>query len=168
MRDRAVLLLITAGAAACDGSLREQFGRSDLDASVLSMIQPPPCDPPATAADRGECAGGGQPGDDCLMCHRTGGTARPYAFAGTLYDAMAIQPFAGATIYVMDSAGAITTSISRGNGNFFADGVVHFPARVFLSLCPDVLEMLGTVGEATGANCNTAGCHTTGLRLHTR
>lgn len=152
-------------AVACDGSLRAQVGS---DPSGLAAIEPPACDPPATAPDRGECLGGGQPGDDCLTCHRPGGAARPYAFAGTLYDPTGSQPFAGATIYVMDSAGQIATSVSRANGNFFTEGSVDVPARVFLSLCPDVLEMLGTVDADTGANCNTAGCHAAGFRLHTR
>ncbi len=160
-------LAASIGIAGCDGSLREQVGRSDVDASVLSTIRPPPCDEPAVTTESGACLGGAQPGDDCLMCHHQGGAAPPYTFAGTLYDAAGSQPVAGATIYVQDAAGNVATAISHPNGNFFtADGFVFYPGRVFVSRCPDVIEMLGTVDEITGANCNTSGCHTAGFRVH--
>jgi hypothetical protein len=153
--------------SACTGSLREQVGRSEVDASVLTTIQPPPCAAPAVAPDPGECLGGARPGDDCLMCHRQGGAAAPYTFAGTLYDATGAVAVAGATIYVQDAAGNIATTITRPNGNFFtAEGFVQYPAKVFVSRCPDVLAMLGAVDEITGANCNTSGCHTAGFRVH--
>ncbi|MEO7729353.1 MAG: hypothetical protein ABIY55_00135 [Kofleriaceae bacterium] len=173
MRCAPAISMAAAGLAAafaspaCTGSLREQIGRSELDASVLTTIQPPPCDDPATAPDPGVCLGGAQPGDDCLMCHRQGGAAAPYTFAGTLYDAGGTQPVAGATIYVQDTAGNIATAITRANGNFFtAEGFVQYPAKAFVSRCPDVIAMLGAVDDVTGANCNTSGCHTAGFRVH--
>lgn len=161
------ILLVVGELAACDGSLREKIGQSDIDASVLMTIQPPMCDPPATATDTGMCTGGAQPGADCLMCHHQGGAASPYTFAGTLYDATGNKPLAGATIYVQDSAGNVATTITRPNGNFYtADGFVMYPAKAFVSLCPNVIEMVGAVDEVTGANCNTSGCHTAGFRVH--
>jgi hypothetical protein len=163
------ILLVAGELAACDGSLREKIGQSDIDASVLMTIQPPMCDPPATAPDSGTCTGGAKPGADCLMCHHQGGAASPYTFAGTLYDATGNKPLAGATIYVQDSAGNIATTITRPNGNFYTmDGFVMYPAKAFVSLCPNVIEMVGAVDEVTGANCNTSGCHTAGFRVHTR
>jgi hypothetical protein len=163
----AILVTAIAWIAGCDGSLREKVGQSDIDASVLMTIQPPKCDPSATATDSGACTGGGQPGSDCLMCHHQGGPASPYTFAGTLYDTAGAKPVAGATIYVQDSVGNIATAITRPNGNFFtADGFVQYPAKAFVSLCPDVLEMVGPVDQTTGANCNTSSCHTAGFRIH--
>jgi hypothetical protein len=153
--------------AACNGSLREKVGSSDVDASVLMTIPPPTCDNTASAGDSGKCTGGAQPGADCLMCHHQGGAALPYTFAGTLYDATGAQPLAGATIYLQDSAGNIATAIARPNGNFFtADGFVMYPAKAFVSLCPSVIAMIAPVDENTGANCNTSGCHTQGFRVH--
>ncbi|HEU4734841.1 MAG TPA: hypothetical protein VFT22_43415 [Kofleriaceae bacterium] len=167
MRRGSATALVASVIAACNGSLREKVGQSDVDASVLMTIQPPMCDAPAAAADSGECTGGGVPGSDCLMCHHQGGVASPYTFAGTLYDQSGNQPLAGATIYVQDSAGNIATTVTRPNGNFYtADGFVTYPAKVFASLCPTVLEMVGAVDEVTGANCNTSGCHTAGFRVH--
>ena len=167
MRPGFAIWFVAAGIAACDGSLREKVGQSDVDASPLMMIPPPKCDPPAVAADTGACTGGGQPGADCLMCHHQGGTALPYAFAGTLYDASGAKPIGGATIYVQDSAGNVATAIARPNGNLYtADGFVTYPAKVFVSLCPTVIGMAAPVDEVTGANCNTSGCHTAGFRIH--
>lgn len=164
---RLAILLIATPILACDGSLREKVGQSDVDASVLMTIQPPPCDPPGAAADTGVCAGGAQPGADCLMCHHQGGSAPPYTFAGTLYDETGSQPVAGATIYLQDSAGNVATTLTRPNGNFYtADGFVTYPAKAFVSRCPTVLEMVGPVDQVTGANCNTSGCHTAGFRVH--
>jgi len=169
MRYRVALWFLAAGISACNGSLREKVGQSDIDASVLATIPPPKCDQASTAADSGTCLGGAAPGADCLMCHHQGGVASPYTFAGTLYDAAGQQPLAGATIYLQDSAGNIATAITRPNGNFYtADGFVMYPAKAFVSLCPDVIEMVGPVDEITGANCNTSGCHTAGFRVHAR
>jgi hypothetical protein len=160
-------VVVCGGLIACNGSLREKVGQSDVDASVLTTIPPPPCDNPATAADTGECLSGAQPGADCLMCHHQGGAATPYTFAGTLYDAAGTKPLGGATIYLQDSAGNVATAVTRPNGNFFtADGFVQYPAKAFVSLCPNVIEMVGAVDEVTGANCNTSGCHTAGFRVH--
>jgi hypothetical protein len=167
MRSGIAFAISAAAIAACDGSLREKVGASDVDASPLMTIPPPMCDPPAVAADTGACTGGAQPGTDCLMCHHQGGGAAPYTFAGTLYDAAGAKPVGGATIYLQDSAGNIATAITRPNGNFFtADGFVQYPAKAFVSLCPDVLQMIGPVDQVTGANCNTTGCHTPGFRVH--
>jgi hypothetical protein len=167
MRHGFAILVVAAGVAACNGSLREKVGQSDIDASVLMTIRPPACDQPATAGDSGTCTGGALPGADCLMCHHQGGAASPYTFAGTLYDPTGATPLAGATIYLQDSAGNVATTVTRPNGNFFsADGFVMYPAKAFVSLCPNVIEMVGVVDEVTGANCNTSGCHTAGFRVH--
>jgi hypothetical protein len=168
MRSELAIPLFLA-AVGCDGSLHEKQGRSEIDASLLLTIPPPKCDTTATAGDTGDCSGGGKPGDDCLMCHHQGGTAAPYTFAGTLYDATGAGAASGATIYVQDSAGNIATAIARPNGNFFTtEGFVTYPAKAFVSLCPDVIEMIAPVDEHTGANCNTSGCHTAGFRVHLR
>jgi hypothetical protein len=160
------LLLV---ATACSGDLREKIGQSDIDASVLMTINPPPCDNPATPTDgTGDCTGGGRPGDDCLMCHHQGGGATPFTFAGTLYDAPGTTAVGGATIHLQDAVGNIATAISHpGNGNFYStDGFVMYPAKAFASLCPDVLGMVSPVDMSTGATCNTSGCHSAGFRVH--
>jgi len=161
--------LLPALLCACSGDLQEKIGQSAIDATTLMTIQPPPCDPPATASDgTGDCTGGGKPGDDCLMCHHQAGPATPFTFAGTLYDATGTTPRGGATIHLQDSVGNVATAIAHAtNGNFYAtDGFVMYPAKAFASLCPDVLGMVAPVDVSTGANCNTAGCHTAGFRVH--
>ena len=161
-------LLIVLSVGACTGTLREKVGESSADASVLTTIPAPPCSAPATPAGPAACSGGGQPGDDCLMCHRQGGAATPYTFAGTLYDSSGTMPVGSATITLQDSVGNVATAISHpGTGNFHvADGYVMYPAKAFVSICPDVVEMISPVDAETGANCNTSGCHTRGFRVH--
>jgi hypothetical protein len=168
MRNDLAIALVILALAACDGSLREKLGQSDIDASLLMTIPPPKCDALAASAG-GDCTGGASPGSDCLMCHHQGGGAAPYTFAGTLYDAAGTRPVAGATIYVQDSAGNVATAITRPSGNFYtSEGFVTYPARAFVSLCPDVLEMIAPVDQITGASCNTSGCHSAGFRVHLR
>lgn len=161
-------IAIVLGLGACTGTLREKVGEDGADASVLTTIPPPPCAPPATASDPAACNGGGKEGDDCLMCHHQGGSATPYTFAGTLYDKTGMTPLGGATITLQDSVGNVATAVSHeGTGNFYvADGYVMYPAKAFVSICPDVIEMVSPVDAQTGANCNTSGCHTRGFRVH--
>jgi len=159
--------VLIAVAAACNGDLREKVGQSDIDATILMTIPPPPCDPPAVADGTGDCTGGGKPGDDCLMCHHQGGGASPFVFAGTAYDLTGTKPAAGVTIHLQDEVGNVATAVTHTNGNFYSvDGFVMYPAKAFSSLCPDVLGMTGPVDMSTGANCNTAGCHSAGFRIH--
>lgn len=162
------ILLVCATGVGCDGSLHEKVGQSSIDASPLTTIPPPMCDNPMTTSDTGACTGGGKPGDDCLGCHHQGGGGAPFTFAGTLYDSTGMTPVGGATIYVEDSAGNLATAVSHAsNGNFYSvDSFTTFPAKAFVSLCPDVMEMVSPVDEVTGANCNTSGCHTAGFRVH--
>jgi hypothetical protein len=153
--------------AACSGDLHEKVG-SEVDASVLTDIPPPACAAPAAASDPGDCTGGGQPGDDCLMCHHQGGGATTvFAFAGTLFDTTQTVGVGSATIVVQDSVGNVAVAVTHDNGNFYAtDGFAMFPAKAFATLCPDVIGMVAPVDSTTGANCNTAGCHTAGFRVH--
>ncbi len=167
-RLRRALVSIVVMFLGCDGVLREKVGASDVDGSVLTTIPPPPCAEPMTPPESGDCTGGGDPGDDCLMCHHQNGVATPFAFAGTLYDREGTTPVGNATIYLQDSLGNAATAVSHpNNGNFYlVDGFVMYPAKAFVTLCPDVIEMLGPVDGETGPNCNTSGCHTTGFRVH--
>jgi hypothetical protein len=162
-----VRLVLVLAISACSGDLREKIGQSDIDATVLMTIPAPPCDPPATVTDgTGDCTGGGMPGDDCLMCHHQGG-ATAYTFAGTAYDAMGMTPLGGATIHLQDEVGNTATAVTHANGNFYSvGGFVMYPAKAFATLCPDVMAMVGPVDMSTGANCNTAGCHSAGFRIH--
>jgi hypothetical protein len=160
--------IVTVGA--CNGTLREKMGQSSIDASPLVTITPPPCDMPTTPSDgTGDCTGGGKPGDDCLMCHHQGTGAVPFTFAGTLFDsATGTTGVGGATIYVEDAFGNVSTTLTHAtNGNFYATtGFVMYPAKAFVSMCPNVITMVSAVDMMTGANCNTASCHTNNFRVH--
>lgn len=154
-------MAIAIAFAGCDGTLREKPSAGLADASALAQIEPPPCDPPAAPGD-----GHHHPGEDCLMCHYQGGDAPPFTFGGTLYDASGgAAAFAGATLHLIDAAGTDVVVVSALNGNFWSTDLVTFPVVAFASSCPNVVPMLGPLGETDGS-CNKGGCHTSGFRIH--
>lgn len=141
--------------------MREKSGAM-IDAGALGLIEPPPCDQPATPANDGHH----HPGEDCLMCHHQGGMGPPFTFAGTLFgSAGGTMPVAGGTFHLIDALGTDVVVTSQSNGNFYSTDLVTFPVLAFGSLCPDVTPMLTPLGEADGS-CNTSGCHTSGFRIH--
>ena len=159
MRGFAIALGICAG---CDGILQEKPSQSNIDASPLNMVQPPPCDQPQTAMGDGHH----NPGDDCLMCHHQGGMAPPYTFAGTLFGSSGgAQPIAGATIHLIDAMGTDVVVVSAANGNFWSTDLVVPPVLAFASSCPTVVPMIAPINTTDGS-CNTSGCHTSGFRVH--
>jgi hypothetical protein len=154
-----IALAITIGG--CDGTLREKPSAGLVDASALAAVPTPPCDPPMTAGD-----GNHHPGEDCLMCHYQGGEGPPFTFGGTLFTAAGgATPHAGATLHLIDAVGTDVVVVSQLNGNFWSTDLVTFPVVAFGSLCPNVVPMLGPLGERDGS-CNKAGCHTSGFRVH--
>jgi hypothetical protein len=162
-RNLAVLLVIALGG--CEGVLREKPTGLDVDASALTGVQAPPCDPPATPMTDGHH----HPGEDCLTCHFQGNAemAPPFTFAGTLYTSNGgATPFAGATIHLIDAMGTDSIVVSQMNGNFYSVDFLTFPVRAFASQCPaDVRPMQADIRDVDGS-CNTTGCHTSGFRLH--
>lgn len=150
------MLLAIAG---CGGVLKEES--SDTD-DLLTQVEPPPCAEPVAPTGDGHH----RPGDDCLSCHRQGGDATPYTFAGTLYaDGGGAAPAAGVTLHLKDAAGLDVTVVTEANGNFWSTEVVAFPMVAFVARCPDVAPMVTPLG-ATDLGCNRAGCHTSGFRIH--
>lgn len=154
-------ILVAVAAAACDGVLKEQPA-GGADASELSKIPTPPCDPPAAGPGDGHH----HPGEDCLMCHYQGGEGPPFTFGGTLYASSGgAAPLAGATLHLIDALGTDVVVVTQANGNFWSTDLVTFPVVAFASQCPDVQPMLTPLGDADGS-CNRAGCHTSGFRVH--
>ena len=88
--------------------------------------------------------------------------------AGTLFtDAAGSGRVDGATIHVIDATGADITMRSRRNGTFWTDAPVVFPLDVRASSCPDNANKVVPVTQAEdGGNCNRAGCHGPGSRVH--
>jgi hypothetical protein len=101
-----------------------------------------------------------------MSCHRQGGDATPYAFAGTLYaDPGGTTPAAGVTMHLMDAVGGDAVVVTAANGNFWSFDPLTPPLVAFVARCPDVVPMLTPIAE-TDLGCNRAGCHTSGFRVH--
>jgi hypothetical protein len=61
-----------------------------------------------------------RPGQPCLACHRSGGNAVAYSFAGTIYRRNdATDPFDKAEVVLTDSAGQTFRARTNCAGNFF-------------------------------------------------
>ena len=146
--------------AGCDGVFSEQLASSD--GGLGSVIAAPECDQVAETTSDGHH----HPGEDCLMCHHQGGEGPPYTFAGTAYTRSGgATPAAGVTIHMIDVDGNDVIVVTQANGNFWSTDLVSFPVVAFGSLCPAVTPMLSAIGDNDGS-CNTAGCHTSGFRIH--
>ncbi|MBS1121530.1 MAG: hypothetical protein H6Q90_3758 [Deltaproteobacteria bacterium] len=161
---RSTVLVLIVATLGCDGVLQEKPFGGEVDAGALSQVQPPPCDQPATPTSDGHHF----VGEDCLSCHHQGGMdmAPPFTFAGTMYDSSGgTMPLAGATFHLIDALGTDIIVQSQTNGNFYSTDLVTFPVIAFSSLCPQVIPMVTPIGELDGS-CNSAGCHTSGFRLH--
>jgi hypothetical protein len=158
MRLAVVSLIIAVGG--CVGTLEEKFpasngGGPDGGASAAE------CDPVESAVASGEH----NPGLPCMACHAPGGEGPTFSLGGTLYDGIAGTAVAGATIHVLDADGNDITMLSAANGNFWTTQAVAFPVTTHASACPTTIPMVSAVTE-TGADCNSAGCHADGFRIH--
>lgn len=108
------------------------------------------------------------PGTACVGqgCHdgATQGVPRFY-LAGTLYTSAAgTTPLAGATILLPNGMGTPTKMVTASNGNFYLETPITLPVRAKASLCPNTdMAMTAMVNQP---NCNAAGCHAAGNRIH--
>jgi hypothetical protein len=154
------MISTAAAAAACTGTLHEQTQQGGPDGGF--QVSAPACDPvQATTTD-----GHHYPGDDCMMCHRQGGTGTPYTLGGTIYaDSGGKTPAAGVVLHFIDATGSDLTVVSQTDGNFWSTAPLTPPVISFASLCPKVTPMVGAIGSGD-VGCNTAGCHTVGFRVH--
>ena len=73
-------------------------------------------------------------------------------------------PLAGATILLPNGTGTPTKMITASNGNFYLETPITLPVRAKASLCPNTdMAMTAMVNQP---NCNAAGCHAAGNRIH--
>jgi len=101
----------------------------------------------------------------CLSCHKTGGTAPSFVFAGTVFSSDdGKSPLADAEVRFVDDKGAASSAHSDADGNFWSKG-------------PSVLTEGGKAGARKGAvtkamdvpasgNCNE--CHGANMPLYVK
>lgn len=156
---RTALIVATLAVAGCVGTMEEKFpiAGAGPDGGTASEA----CDPiEAPGAD-----GHHNPGQACQACHGPGGGAPTFTASGTIYDGIDGVAVAGATIHLIDADGNDVSMISAANGNFWTTQAVAFPLTTHASACPDTRPMISPVTES-GADCNAAGCHGSGFRIH--
>ncbi|HEY3358733.1 MAG TPA: hypothetical protein VGQ83_36130 [Polyangia bacterium] len=118
------------------------------------------CIPAATTLPNGQH----NAGNDCMGCHKSGGSASSFAWtvAGTLYTgASSSSAIASATIRVTDSKGKVVDLVTASNGNFYTSTSLSFPLKVQASKCPDSAAMSS---QPSSGACNS--CHNSGFRIH--
>jgi hypothetical protein len=101
------------------------------------------------------------PGQDCLSCHKMGGSGPQFLFAGTICadqncNARAVDK----EVRVRGNDGKAYSAHSDDDGNFWylpgTGEALAFPAN---SGARDGTNMALMVGTITAASCNTGGCH---------
>lgn len=69
-----------------------------------------------------------RPGQPCLLCHASGGTAPRYTVAGTVYRTpMAPQPLGGVAVRLIDAARRSFTAYTNCAGNFYVSAEEYQP-----------------------------------------
>jgi hypothetical protein len=102
-------------------------------------------------------------------CHSAvGGTARAFAFAGTVYkETSAVTPVGGVTVRIFKKGGtqSLAEAITNDAGNFVIDNpatFTEFPYETHVTGCGVSMEIRPMAGPIPieSANCNTGGgCH---------
>ncbi|HEY3354333.1 MAG TPA: hypothetical protein VGQ83_13860 [Polyangia bacterium] len=144
-------------AAQADGPAAQADGAPGADPA--GQTDGPACDPQAAAGP-----GGMNPGTACLGCHATMSGSRKFTLAGTMYtDAAGSAKAAGVTVHVSDANGQTLALVSGNDGAFYTTQAITFPVSIRASKCPTVQEM---PAQASSGDCNQAGCHASGNRVH--
>ena len=102
----------------------------------------------ATAADLNALPGGGS----------------ATAIVADLGSEEGARALAGATILLPNGMGTPTKMVTASNGNFYLETPITLPVRAKASLCPNTDKAMTAM--VNQANCNAAGCHAAGNRIH--
>ncbi|MFM2069171.1 MAG: hypothetical protein RLZZ584_4080 [Pseudomonadota bacterium] len=100
------------------------------------------------------------PGEDCVACHRAGGSAaeHPFSIGGTIYasaQAPAGAGIAGVTVVVTDARGQTVTMTTNAAGNFYSTAALAMPLQAAHVVRDGVRRSMGTSSFAGAC----ASCH---------
>jgi cytochrome c553 len=135
------LSLVGVAAAACGGSQPSAQAPAVPAAPEKTLFTDAPAYASQAVAASAAAAHAAKklavPGKDtaCLTCHKAGGTAPEYAFAGTVYaDGDGKKGAPDIEVRVVDGAGSATSVHSDADGNFWVKGAllqgpIHSGAR---------------------------------------
>jgi hypothetical protein len=131
------------------------------DAFVDAMVPDITCADPVVPAP----TGGHNPETDCMTCHIAGGPAASLVWtaAGTVFDGPAsTTPVGGATVHLIDEEDHRVDLVTHENGTFFTAEPFTGNVKVYVSMCPDIKEMIAPV--TIPASCNS--CHGASFRVN--
>ncbi|HZS41059.1 MAG TPA: hypothetical protein VFF06_29725 [Polyangia bacterium] len=97
------------------------------------------------------------PGDDCLSCHRAGGSARAFTIAGTAYsrgDAIATEGTPDLVVVITDARDQRIELQTNAAGNFYTDQAVAFPVAAELHRGDSVRHMEPRVSTGACSSCH--------------
>ena len=109
-------------------------------------------------------------GQDCLSCHKMGGSGPQFLFAGTLFQDMnGTTPAVDKEVRVRGNDGKAYSAHSDDNGNFwYLPGMGEALAFPAMAGARDATNTSLMNGALAAASCNASGCHdgTTQAYLH--
>ena len=135
------------------GPRRDGGGSAGVDATQFDAAVPACLDSVSS-----RLSGHHNAGQPCLDCHGDFGAA------GTLFsNAQGDSPIVGSHVQIIDANGKLFEMVTATNGNFWTRDRVKEPVTAFTSDCPTLI-LMGS--PAPSGNCNQAGCHDAGSRIH--
>jgi hypothetical protein len=161
MRTISASFVLLIALAACGGSAPAPSAPAAATPSAPAVFATAPAyslaAPPKSAAAAHTAKGAPAPGGTaCLGCHKSGGAAPSFAFAGTVYvDDKRSAPNPAAEIGVDDAKGAESIAHADADGNFWSLGApIALPAHAAARQAAKIVRMGSTVDKA---DCNV--CH---------
>lgn len=100
------------------------------------------------------------PGEDCVACHKSGGSAReaPFSVAGTVFASAMADPgsgLAGVSVILTDANDVETTLVSNAAGNFFTGAALALPLKKAAVLRNGQRTEMASAPEGACNRCHT-------------
>ena len=105
-----------------------------------------------------------RPGEDCLGCHRAGGSGPAFSAAGTIFDGTGAG-VSGVTVSITDSAAATRTATTSGSGNFHMTESLAPPLSPSLAKAASTASMPGTAASGACNSCHHSGGSASAIHL---
>ena len=98
-----------------------------------------------------------RPGENCMTCHSSGGSARTWTVAGTVFskpDDSTSAGVPGVDVVITGSDSQTLTLTTNAAGNFYTSRSVAFPISAELHRGTKVVKMALTVGTGACSSCH--------------
>jgi hypothetical protein len=163
------LLLLGLIGGACGGAKSAPSAASAPQPPTVFSDAPPYASAPIARTAAAAHAAKGVPAPDnkaaCLSCHKAGGKAAAFTFAGTIYETDAATKGASdVEVRVKDAKGGSFAAHSDADGNFWLAGSALGPSVHAGARTSAKTSVMGV--DITGGDCND--CHDAKLPIVTK